>query len=84
MTTMEQIIDVISTFDEEEMQKLLAELMSRKKKSEPRITPEVAEVLGCLHDYIDLSEPHSEEGAWAEAAAEEEQRFWKEYQSENI
>ena len=85
MSTREMVQSIIDHMNEEELKALFVVLNRTipDEKPETNISDEVDALCGILHDAANPALIPFEKDAWAEAAAEEERRFWEDYNNED-
>lgn len=85
MSTKEKVYNIIDRMNEEQLNALFVILSGTVQEEKPQanIRDQVDAVCGILHEYANPDLIPFEKDAWAEAAAEEERRFWEEMNSED-
>ena len=85
MSTKEKVYNIIDRMNEEQLNALFVILSGTVQEEKPQtnIRDQVDAVCGILHEYANPDLIPFEKDAWAEAAAEEERRFWEEMNRED-
>lgn len=86
MSTRERLDSRVSRLTEKQLEVLIAFLdmtFPEEKRQSSNDADEVDELCGIFHDAADPDLIPLEKNAWAEAAAENERKFWEDLNSEN-
>ena len=83
MSTKEKVHSMVDSLNEEQIRALFVILDGMVREEKPKAKKTAASLRGIFHDVANPDLIPFEKDAWAEAAAEEERRFWEDYNNED-